>query len=103
MSTWRTIIKETAMEMKAPPHPGELVGDIFDELGITQQAAAEALGVTRQAVSAIVNSKAAISPKMAFRLELANIGSAAVLLRMQAAYDLSKVRKHKPRVGNLVA
>ena len=91
------------MEMKNPPHPGELVDDIFKELGITQEAAAEALGVTRQAVSAIVNSKAAISPNMAFKLELANIGSAAVWLRMQAAYDLAKVRKHKPRVRKLVA
>jgi antitoxin HigA-1 len=91
------------MEMKNPPHPGELVGDIFDELGITQEAAAAALGVTRQTVSAIVHSKAAISPEMAFKLELANIGSAGVWLRMQAAHDLAKVRKHKARVGKLVA
>ena len=38
------------MAMKNPPHPGELIGDVLAELGISISAAAKSLGVTRQQI-----------------------------------------------------
>ncbi len=37
-----------AMPMKNPPHPGEMIGDGLEEIGVTISAAAKGLGVTRQ-------------------------------------------------------
>jgi antitoxin HigA-1 len=39
---------EKSMEMKNPPHPGELIGDTLDELEVSIVAAAKGLGITRQ-------------------------------------------------------
>jgi antitoxin HigA-1 len=82
------------MPMKNPPHPGEIVKfDCIAAIGISVTAAAEAMGVTRQALSNLVNGSAGISPEMAVRLEKAFGGSAEHWLRMQVAYDLAQVRK----------
>ena len=82
------------MPMKNPPHPGEIVKfDCIAASGISVTSAAEALGVTRQALSNLVNGSAGISPEMAVRLEKAFGGTAEHWLRMQVAYDLAQVRK----------
>jgi hypothetical protein len=36
------------MGMKSPPHPGELIGDSLERLGMSISAAAKGLGITRQ-------------------------------------------------------
>ncbi|MGB1203209.1 MAG: HigA family addiction module antitoxin, partial [Alloalcanivorax venustensis] len=52
--------------MHNPPHPGEVIKELcLDPLGLTVTAAAEALGVSRKTLSAILNGKAGISPEMA--------------------------------------
>ncbi|HEY1243021.1 MAG TPA: HigA family addiction module antitoxin [Bryobacteraceae bacterium] len=82
----------TTMPMLNPPHPGETVRyDCIEPLGLTITAAAEALGVTRQALNNLVNGKAGISPEMAVRLSKAFGSSPAFWLRLQMAYDLSRV------------
>lgn len=82
------------MAMKSPPHPGLLVKhDCIEPLGLTVTSAAEALGVTRQALSNLINANARISAEMAIRLEKAFGGTAEGWLRMQLAYDLDSVRK----------
>lgn len=80
------------MAMKNPPHPGRLVKDNIEELGLSVAAAAEGLGVTRQQLYKIIKEESAISPEMAVRLEKAIGSSADAWLRMQAAYDLAQVR-----------
>jgi addiction module HigA family antidote len=59
--------------------------------------AAQALGVTRTALSRVLNGKAGISPEMALRLEtwlgVEHGGRAGAWLRMQVAYDLAQVAK----------
>ena len=81
------------MPMYDPPHPGEsLKYDILPELGLSITRAAKGMGVTRQALSDVVNGKAAISVDMALRLSKAFGGSAALWLRMQVAYDLWQAR-----------
>lgn len=84
--------------MMNPPHPGEtLRDDVLPALGMTVTDAAQALGVTRTALSRVLNGKAGISPEMALRLEawlgIEHGGRAEVWLRMQVAYDLAQAAK----------
>jgi len=79
--------------MHKPPHPGEtLRDDVLPALGLTVTDAATQLGVTRAALSRVLNGKAAISPEMALRLErwlgIERGGRASVWLAMQSACDL---------------
>ena len=79
--------------MKNPPHPGRLVKDEIDALGLSVSKAAEGLGVTRQQLYRVLNGECAISPEMAIRLEIGIGSSATTWLQMQMAHDLAKIRK----------
>ena len=81
------------MEMKNPPHPGELVGDNLAELGISVTAAAKGLGITRQQLHNVIAGRSAIVPEMAVKLEKALGSTADTWLRMQMNYDLAQIRK----------
>ena len=60
------------MPMKMPPHPGRSVKyDCLEPLNLSVTAGAAVLGVTRQALSNVVNEKSGISPEMAIRLSKA--------------------------------
>ena len=85
-------------KMYNPPHPGEtLREDVLPALGLTVTDAATQLGVTRAALSRVLNERAAISPEMALRIEqwlgVKNGGRADVWLAEQASYDLWQARK----------
>jgi len=87
------------MPMKNPPHPGRIVRqDCVEALGLTITEAAKALGVTRQALNNLVNGKAGISPEMAVRISKAFGGGAEMWLRLQANYDLARVRQDQIEV-----
>ena len=80
--------------MKNPPHPGRIIRqDCIEPLGLTITGAAKALGITRQALNNLVNGKAGISPAMAVRISKAFGGSPEMWLRLQANYDLAKIRQ----------
>lgn len=79
--------------MQNPPHPGEIVKfDCLEPLGLTVTRAAKGLGITRQALSDLVNLKSGVSVDMAFRLSLAFGSSPETWLRLQMAYDLWQAR-----------
>ncbi len=78
--------------MKNPAHPGGLIRDDIEELGLSVAEAAEGLGVTRQQLYRIINGQHAVTPDMAVRLEQAFGGSADVWMKMQVNYDLARVR-----------
>ena len=60
------------MAMKNPPHPGDFIRtEIVEAAGLTVTAAAEALGVSRPALSSLLNGKAGLSGDMALRMEKA--------------------------------
>lgn len=90
--------------MHNPPHPGEtLREDVLPALRLSVTDAAAQLGVTRAALSRVLNGRAAISPEMALRLEqwlgVENGGRADLWMAGQASYDLWQVRKtFKPKV-----
>ncbi len=87
------------MAMRNPAHPGRVIKNELDELGLSVAAAAEALGVTRQQLYRVINGTSGISPEMALRLEEGLGSTADTWLRMQAAFDLAKLRRAKPRLG----
>ena len=77
------------MRMHNPPHPGEVIKTLcLEPLGVTVTQAAEALGVSRKTLSAILNGRAGISPEMAVRLSIALGTSAESWLNQQTQYDL---------------
>jgi antitoxin HigA-1 len=80
------------MAMKNPPHPGEMIGDALEELGVSISAAAKSLGVTRQQIHNVIAGRSVITPEMALRLEKGLGSSADTWLRMQINYDLAQVR-----------
>ena len=82
------------MPMKNPPHPGALIRDNIEELGLTVAQAATGLGVTRQQLYNVINGKSGITAEMAVRLEKAFGGSAGLWLQMQVNHDLARVRRH---------
>jgi len=82
------------MPMKKPAHPGLLIGENIDALGLTVAEAAVALGTTRQQLHRVITGKSDLSPEMALRLEKGMGGGADMWLRMQANFDAAKVREN---------
>ena len=81
------------MEMKNPPHVGEVIRrDVLEPFGLTITEAARVLGVTRSALSSLVNGRTALSPEMAIRIEKAFGPKMEHLMRMQHAYDVAQAR-----------
>jgi addiction module HigA family antidote len=81
------------MRLARPPHPGQFIRDeIVAPYGLLVTAAAKALGVTRPALSALLNGRAALSPEMALRIEKAFGPKMDTLLRMQTAYEIAETR-----------
>ncbi len=81
------------MPMANPPHPGDIVKyDCLEALGLTVTEAAKGLGVTRQALSDVVNRRARVSVDMAIRLSKAFGSTPDLWLRLQMAYDLAQAR-----------
>jgi antitoxin HigA-1 len=80
--------------MHNPPHPGAILSeDVFAELKLSVTDAAAALGVSRVALSRVLNEHAAVSPQLALRLEEAGISTARFWLGVQANYDLATTER----------
>jgi addiction module HigA family antidote len=95
-----------AMRMHNPPHPGEVIKSLcLEPLGVTVTQAAEALGVSRKTLSAILNGRAGISPEMAVRLSIAFSTTAESWMNQQTQYDLwhAEQRRKRLRVMKLSA
>ncbi len=73
----------------APPHPGEyLKEDILPALGMNAATLAKHLGVSKQALSRVMNERAGISTEMAIRLGQAFKNGARFWLALQMQHDL---------------
>ena len=83
------------MQMHRPSHPGEVLREMYlAPLGLTVTDAAKALGVTRKALSELVNGRSGVSTSMALRLSKAFGTTAELWLNMQQNYDLWQARKN---------
>lgn len=81
------------LRMHNPPHPGELIKELcFEPLNLSVTDAAKGLGVTRKALSELINGHSGISPEMAIRLERGFGSTAETWLKMQLEYDLWRVK-----------
>lgn len=89
----------SGIRMKSPAHPGGFIRtEIIEPLNLSVTAAAVALGVTRPALSALVNERAALSPDMAIRIDKAFGVSMETLLRMQNSYDIAQARTREGEI-----
>lgn len=87
------------MRMKNPSHPGRVVRDsCLEPLGLTVTAAAQVLGVSRQALSNLVNERSSLSAEMAVRLAKAFGSTAETWIRLQAAYDIAQTHRWEDEI-----
>lgn len=87
---------------KMPAHPGGFVKTtIIEALGISITNAAQALGVTRPALSKLLNERAHLSPEMALRLEKAFGVSMDKLMEMQSSFDIAEARRREREINVL--
>ncbi|PKA38877.1 HigA family addiction module antitoxin (plasmid) [Rhizobium sullae] len=88
------------IRMKSPAHPGGFIkSEIIEPLGLSVTSAAQILGVTRAALSAVLNERAHLSPEMALRIEKAFGVSMDTLMRMQNSYDIAQTRKREGEIN----
>ena len=79
-----------------PPHPGEVVRELcLAPLGMTVTEAAKSLGVSRKALSELLNGKTGISPAMAIRLSIAFDTTAESWMIQQMYYDLWEAEQQR--------
>ena len=77
-------------------HPGEIVRrEILETLELSVGEAATALGVTRPALSAVLNDRASLSAEMAIRIEKAFGLEMERLLHLQTDWDVAEARKRE--------
>ncbi len=87
------------MRMARPAHPGQFIRmEVIEPLGLSITEAAKVLGVSRPALSALVNGRAALSPDMALRIEKAFGPKMDTLLRMQTAFEISEARGREAKI-----
>jgi addiction module HigA family antidote len=88
------------IRMKTPAHPGGFVKtEIIAPLDLSVTDAARVLGITRAALSAFLNERAALSPDMALRIEKAFGVSMDTLMRMQNSFDIAQARKREGEIS----
>lgn len=83
-----------------PSHPGVFVREeVLEPLSLSVTKAADLLGVRRATLSDFLNEKAALSPEMALRIEMAFDLDMNQLLQMQAWYDTHEMRARASTIG----
>ena len=88
------------MRMARPAHPGQFIRmEVIEPLGLSVTRAAKILGVTRPALSALLNTRAALSPEMALRVEKTCGPKMETLLRMQTAFEIAEVRQQAGKIA----
>ena len=88
------------MPMHSPPHIGDFIRtEILAAHGLGVTGGAVALGVTRQALSTLLNGHAGLSPLMALRIERAFEVKMDALLRMQTAYEIARARAMEQEIA----
>jgi addiction module HigA family antidote len=90
--------------MHNPAHPGEIVQEYMEGLGLTVSALAAHLKITRANLSRMIHGKTGVSAEMALRLSEAFGTTPEVWIRLQANYDLAKaLRNRRIKIARLAA
>lgn len=87
------------MPVKNPPHPGKVVRvSCLEPLDLSVTEGAKVLGVSRQALSNLVNCRSRISGDMAVRLAKAFGSTIETWIRLQAAYDIAQAQARENQI-----
>ena len=87
------------MPMKNPPHLGKVVRtSCLEPLGLNVTEGAKILGVSRQALSNLVNGRAPMSADMAIRLAKAFGSTTETWIQLQAAYDVAQAQAREDEI-----
>lgn len=82
------------LSMSRPVHPGHFLrSELIEAHGLSVTEAARVLGVSRPALSSLLNGRAALSGEMAVRFEKAFGVRMETLMRMQNSYDIAETRR----------
>lgn len=82
--------------MKSPMHPGIVLNQTaIEPAGLGVSETARRLGMSRVALSRVLNGRAGISPDLALRLEKAGVSTARFWMSMQANYELARAMEHQ--------
>ena len=97
MSTVKSTQRRLANDMTSSLliHPGEMIKDELEARGITQKELAQQMGVSYTVFNEIVNGKRPVTTEYALLLEASLGTSASIWLRLQADYNMQKVRQDK--------
>jgi addiction module HigA family antidote len=74
-----------------PVHPGEVLKDELEEIGLTQSALAKHIGVLPKTINEICRGKRGISAEMSMKLSMALGGSPQFWLNLQNNWQLSQL------------
>ena len=89
--------------MHNPPHPGEVLRELYlAPLELTVTDAAGRLGVSRKALSELLNGRSGISPEMAVRLSIAFGTTPKVWMNMQVNHDLWQAEPKRKELAKTV-
>ena len=84
-------------QIRKPVHPGKVfLLDVLVPLGLSVTDAACMMGITRKALSELVNERTSCSPQMALRIARVTRTSPESWLAMQLKLDLWKARQNEP-------
>lgn len=87
------------MRLSKPAHPGSFIKmEVIELLELTVTDAAQVLGVSRPALSALLNAHASLTPEMALRIEKAFGVKMDTLVQMQTAYDIAQARERQEEI-----
>lgn len=81
------------MRMHNPPHPGEIIADILDDLNIGIRELARSLNVAPSTVQRVVSGQMSVSPEMAVKLAAVLGSTAEMWIRLQVTYSLEKAQQ----------
>ena len=95
----RTTTADREVRMRNPPHPGSFIRtEILEPLDLSVTAGAQVLGVSRVALSSLLNGQANLSGDMALRIEKAFGVSMDTLMRMQSSWDIVQTRQREKSI-----
>lgn len=88
---------------RQPAHPGRILKNFYlSPLGVSNTKLAETLGVSRKAISLIVNERKSVTPEMALRLSRAFPNTSAEFwLNLQKNYDLWQAGRDAAHLQNI--
>lgn len=88
--------KETLTSVVCPTHPGAILLEMLDEIGMSQKDLAVSIGKPSPIINDIIKGKRNINPELAVLLEavLPSV-SAEDWMSIQAQFDISNLKRHE--------